>query len=56
MQTHRVMHEFGELSYEDLGEISRRSLAKTTQAKTFPLVLAAVAALGLFIGYLARRK
>jgi hypothetical protein len=55
METHRVMHDFGELSYEDLGEINRRSVARIPRPKSYSFLFAAIA-LGLFVGFLARRK
>jgi len=55
METHRVMHDFGELSYEDLGEISRRSIAKIPEKSHYPVLVAAVT-LGFLIAFLAKRK
>ena len=56
MQTHRVVHDFGELSYEDLDDISAGKNGKISlRAKPYQLLFAALA-LGLFVGYLAKRK
>ena len=56
METHRVLHDFGELSYEDLEEISgaRQDLPSRFRGKPYQFILAALA-MGLLIGYLAKR-
>jgi hypothetical protein len=56
MYAHRVVHDFGELSYEDLNEISAEKNRKISlQTKLYQFLFAALA-LGLFVGYLAKRK
>ena len=57
METHRVLHDFGELNYEELNEIAAAHHNKENifQARPYPLLLAALA-FGLLIGYFARRN
>lgn len=60
METHRVFHDFGELTHEDVEEMhsvmrSGRSLEEKVRSNLYSSILAALA-VGILLGYLSRRN
>jgi hypothetical protein len=60
MEANKVLHDFGELTYEDVSEFdsalaATRSTKEKVRAKPYSFLFAALA-LGLCLGYLARRN
>jgi hypothetical protein len=60
METHRVLHDFGELSREDVADFrsalhAARSAKEKIRANIYPSLLTALA-VGICIGYLTRRN
>jgi hypothetical protein len=56
MQTHRVVHDLAELNYDDLEETpDNRNRKASVRTKAYQFIFAAIA-LGLFVGYLAKRE
>ena len=60
MESHRTVHDFGELTHEDVSDLrsaltATRSIKEKVRAKPYSFLLAALA-LGLYLGYLARRN
>lgn len=59
MEPHRVLHEFGELTHEDVADMraalhSARSIKEKIRANLYPIILAALA-VGIILGYSTRR-
>jgi len=60
LEKQRAIHDFGELTYEDLDHFhsslaATRSVTEKVRAKPYSFIFAALA-LGIFIGYLSRRN
>lgn len=60
MAQHHIVHDFGELTHEDVSHFdstlaATRSIKEKVRAKPYSFILAALV-LGVCLGYLARRK
>ena len=55
METHRVLHDFGELTHEDIEEMYPPNPPTSVQRKPYQFLIAALA-LGVLVGYFAKRK
>ena len=59
METHRTLHDFGELTYQDVTEINSKTAARPVKNRIRAQLyssLAAALAVGVIIGYLTRRN
>lgn len=56
METNRILHDFGELTHEDIEDLSTfRSPKNVVQSNPYTFLVAALA-LGLLLGLLTHRK
>lgn len=60
METHRIVHDFGELTHEDVSHFdstlaATRSVKEKVRAKPYTFLFGALV-LGIFLGYLTRRN
>ncbi|MEO6184275.1 MAG: hypothetical protein ABIP71_14445 [Verrucomicrobiota bacterium] len=56
METRKIVHDFSELNYDDILETPPTGSAdRAFRAKPYPFLFAALA-VGLFIGFFARRR
>ena len=55
METHRVLHDFGELTYKDIGVSSLPKFGAAIRTKPYPFLMAAFA-FGVLLGYFLKRK